>query len=126
VNLVSAERLENGNTLLVDDLRARMFEVRPDGSTGWSVETPEYKSLAMRRARRTASGTTLVAVQKAGLILELDMGGGVVREWEFPGRMPAPALPLAEGSLLFGLAGPGGGAEGGGGWEIDHGLWRGE
>ncbi|MBL8236940.1 MAG: alpha/beta hydrolase fold domain-containing protein [Bryobacterales bacterium] len=107
VNLVSAQRLANGNTLLVDDMRARVFEVRADGSTAWSVEKPEYKGLAMRRARRTAAGTTLVAVQKAGLILELDATGGVVKKWEFPGRMPAHALPLADGSVLIGLAGPG-------------------
>lgn len=107
VNLVSAQRLANGNTLLVDDMRARVFEVRADGSTAWSVEKPEYRGLAMRRARRTAAGTTLVAVQKAGLILELDATGGVVKKWEFPGRMPAHALPLADGSVLIGLAGPG-------------------
>lgn len=35
--------------------------------------------MAMRRARRTAAGTTLVAVQIAGLLLELDAKGNVVR-----------------------------------------------
>jgi hypothetical protein len=106
-SLVSAQRLENGNTLLVDDVATRVFEVAPDGKVVWSVEKPEFKGLAMRRARRTAAGTTLLAVQKAGLILELDRAGGVLKTWDFKGRMPAQALPLADGSILIGLAGPG-------------------
>ncbi len=61
----------------------------------------------MRRARRTAAGTTLVAVQDAGLLLELDAKGDMVRKLEFPHRMPAHALPLADGGMLIGLAGPG-------------------
>jgi len=69
VSLVSAQRLENGNTLLVDDSAPRIFEVSPEGKVVWSVEKPEYKGMAMRRARRTAAGTTLVAVQVAGLLL---------------------------------------------------------
>jgi acetyl esterase/lipase len=106
-SLVSAQRLPNGNTLLVDDATTRVFEVAPDGRVAWSVEKPEYKGLAMRRARRSPSGNTILAVQKAGLILELDPAGAVVKKWEFPGRMPAHAMPLADGSLLIGLAGPG-------------------
>jgi acetyl esterase/lipase len=95
-SLVSVERLANGNTLLVDDVAARVFEVSPEGKTVWSVEKPEYKGMAMRRARRTASGTTLVAVQVAGLLLELDSAGAVLRKMEFPKRMPAYAQPLAD------------------------------
>jgi sugar lactone lactonase YvrE len=63
--------------------------------------------MAMRRARRTAAGTTLVAVQMAGLLLELDAKGDVIRKLEFPNRMPAQALPTADGGMLIGLAGPG-------------------
>lgn len=107
VNLVSAQRLANGNTLLVDDTVPRLFEVSPEGKTVWSVEKPEYKGKAMRRARRTAAGTTLVAVQEAGLLLELDARGEVARRLEFPNRMPALAMPLADGGMLLGLAGPG-------------------
>lgn len=106
-SLVSAQRLTNGNTLLVDDVATRVFEVTPDGQVAWSVTKPEYKGLAMRRARRTATGTTMLAVQKAGLVLELDMVGSVVRTMDFKGRMPAQALPMEDGSMLIGLAGPG-------------------
>jgi len=106
-SLVSAQRLANGNTLLVDDVATKVFEVTPEGTLAWSVEKPEYKGLAMRRARRSPTGTTVVAVQKAGLLLELDKAGAVVKKWEFPGRMPAHALPLADGTMLIGLAGPG-------------------
>jgi acetyl esterase/lipase len=105
--LMSAQRLENGNTLLVDDSIPRVFEVSPEGKVVWNVEKPEYKGQAMRRARRTSSGTTIVAVQDAGLLLELDAKGDVVRKLEFPHRMPAHALPLADGGMLIGLAGPG-------------------
>lgn len=107
MNLVSAQRLENGNTLLVDDMKARVFEVTPAGEVTWSVEKPEYIGKSMRRARRTAQGTTLVAVQDSGLLLELNRRGEAVRRWEFPHRMPALAKPLPDGGLLIGLAGPG-------------------
>lgn len=106
-SLVSAQRLANGNTLLVDDAIPRLFEVAPDGKVAWSIDKPEYKGQAMRRARRTVSGTTLVAVQKAGLLLELDPQGAVVRKHDFPNRMPAHALPTDDGGMLIGLAGPG-------------------
>ena len=107
VALVSVQRLENGNTLLVDDATPRVFEVSPEGKVVWSVEKPEYKGMAMRRARRTPRGTTLVAVQIAGLLLELDAKGDVIRKLEFPNRMPAYAMPLADGGMWIGLAGPG-------------------
>jgi hypothetical protein len=106
-SLVSVQRLANGNTLLVDDSVPRLFEVSPQGSVVWSVDKPEYKGKAMRRARRTLSGTTLVAVQVSGLLLELNAQGDVLKTWEFPNRMPAYALPTADGGMLIGLAGPG-------------------
>lgn len=107
VSLMSAQRLANGNTLLVDDIAPRVFEVSPAGKVVWSVEKTEFKGQAMRRARRTAAGTTMVAVQDAGLILELNAQGDIIRKMEFPHRMPAQALPTADGGLLIGLAGPG-------------------
>ncbi len=105
--LYSAQRLENGNTLLVDDSVPRIFEVSPEGKVVWSVEKAEYKGQAMRRARRTAAGTTLVAVQDAEVLLELNSKGDVIRRQEFPHRKPALALPLPDGGMLIGLAGPG-------------------
>jgi acetyl esterase/lipase len=107
VSLVSVQRLANGNTLLVDDSAPKLFEVAPNGQIVWSVEKPEYKGQSMRRARRTAAGTTLVAVQDAGLILELDAQGAAIHKWEFPHRMPAYAQPLPDGGIMIGLAGPG-------------------
>jgi acetyl esterase/lipase len=106
-SLVSVQRVANGNTLLVDDAATRIYEVSPEGKVTWSIEKPEYKGLAMRRARRTAAGTTLVAVQVAGLLLELDAQGNVVSKQEFPKRLPAYAQPLADGGMLVGLAAPG-------------------
>ncbi len=107
VSIMSAQRLENGNTLLVDDSTPRIFEVTPDGKTVWNVEKPEYKGQSMRRARRTRDGTTLVAIQDAGLLLEINTKGEVVRRQEFPHRMPAYAKPMPDGGMLIGLAGPG-------------------
>lgn len=106
-SLVSAQRLANGNTLLVDDAVPRIFEVSPQGQVVWTVDKPEFKGQAMRRARRSAAGTTLVAVQKAGLLLEIDSQGAVVKRHEFPNRMPAHALPAGDGGMWIGLAGPG-------------------
>ena len=107
VNLVSVSRLENGHTLLVDDGQARVFEVDAKGETVWSVEKPEYAGQAMRRARRAPNGHTLVTVQKLGLLLELDAKGAVVSKQEFAKRLPAYALPLPDGGMYLGLAGPG-------------------
>ena len=106
-SLVSAQRLKNGNTLLVDDAAARIYEVSPSGQIVWSVEKPEYKGQAMRRARRTSAGTTVVAIQKLGIFLELDAKGDVIRKMDFTNRMPAHAWPTDDGGLLIGLAGPG-------------------
>ena len=107
VSIMSAERLENGNTLLVDDSKPRVFEVTPDGKTVWNVEKPEYKGQSMRRARRTRDGTTLVAIQDEGLLLEINGKGDIVRKLEFAHRMPAFAKPMPDGGMLIGLAGPG-------------------
>lgn len=107
VSIMSIERLPNGNTLLVDDSKPRLFEVTPEGKTVWSVEKPEYKGQAMRRARRTKDGSTLVAIQDAGLLLEINTKGDVMRKLEFPNRMPAMAKPLPDGGMMIGLAGPG-------------------
>jgi hypothetical protein len=106
-SIMSVERLENGNTLLVDDARPRLFEIAPDGKIVWSVEKPEYKGQSMRRARRTRDGTTIVAIQDAGLFLEIGAKGEILRKLEFPHRMPALAKPLPDGGMLIGLAGPG-------------------
>ncbi len=106
-SLVSVQRLKNGNTLLVDDVASRLYEVSPGGEVVWSVEKPEYKGQAMRRARRTLAGTTVVAIQKPGIFLELDSKGNVLRQLDFKNRMPAHAWPLDDGGLLIGLAGPG-------------------
>jgi acetyl esterase/lipase len=106
-SLVSVERLANGNTLLVDAAASRVFEVAPNGKVAWSVVRSEFKNLAMRRARRTPQNTTLITVQRAGLVIEIDQNGRDVRKWDFANRMPAQALPLANGDILFGLANPG-------------------
>jgi acetyl esterase/lipase len=106
-SIMSIQRLENGNTLLVDDSKPRIFEVSPAGKVVWSVEKPEYKGQSMRRARRTPAGNTMVAIQDAGLLLELNAKGEVLNKMEFPHRMPALAVPQPDGGMLIGLAGPG-------------------
>jgi hypothetical protein len=49
----------------------------------------------------------MVAIQDAGLLLELNAKGDVLHKMEFPHRMPALAVPLTDGGMLIGLAGPG-------------------
>ena len=107
VAITSISRLENGNTLMTDDSVPRVFEVTPDGNTVWEAAKPEYKGMAMRRSRRTALGTTLVTIQVAGLLLELNAKGETIRKTEFAKRMPAYAQPLPDGGMYIGLAGPG-------------------
>ena len=107
VAITSVSRLGNGNTLMTDDSVPRVFEVAPNGDTVWEAAKPEYKGMAMRRSRRTAAGTTLVTIQVAGLLLELNAKGETIRKTEFPKRMPAYAQPLPDGGMYIGLAGPG-------------------
>ena len=54
-----------------------------------------------------AAGTTLVTIQVAGLLLELNAKGETIRKTEFAKRMPAYAQPLPDGGMYIGLAGPG-------------------
>ena len=105
---MSAQRLAGGNTLIGDPQGARVIEVSPDHKIVWKWERPEFANSWLRMCRRTEAGTTLVALQKDGVILELDARGETV--WKYAagaGRLPYQAIRLANGNTLVPLVDPG-------------------
>lgn len=104
----SVERLANGNTLIGDPATARVVEVTPTGQVVWKWERPEYIDSWLRMCRRTEAGTTLVTLQKDGVVLEIGKDGGTVWQYKAPaGRMPYQARRLANGNTLVTLIDPG-------------------
>ena len=66
--------------------------------------------MRMRNCRRTPAGTTLVAIEAAGKVIEVDHEGKVV--WSYQpadptGRSPYQVQRLANGNTLIGFAQPG-------------------
>ena len=66
--------------------------------------------MVMRSCRRTAAGTTLIGVERAGKVIEVDKAGQVV--WTYVpedalNRFPYQAHRLPNGNNLVGLANPG-------------------
>ncbi|MGH9428689.1 MAG: hypothetical protein ACRD2L_20555, partial [Terriglobia bacterium] len=75
-----------------------------------SYENPDLANGRMRNCRRTPSGTTLIAVEAAGKIIEVDSKGQIVWTYMAPDaehRYPYQAHRLANGNTLVSLANPG-------------------
>ncbi|MBI3472346.1 MAG: hypothetical protein HY013_13405 [Candidatus Solibacter usitatus] len=107
---ISAQRLENGNTLIGDARLGRVIEVDPRRNIVWKYESRDLADMRMRNSRRTASGTTLIAVEAAGKIIEVNRGGEIVWSFEAPGggaRRPYQAHRLANGNTLISMTEPG-------------------
>ncbi len=107
---ISAERLENGNTLIHDARKGEAIEVTRDKKVVWRYSHPELANMQSRNARRTRQGTTLISVEALGKIIEVDKAGNVV--WTFTGeggakRRPYRGLRLANGNTLVGMTDPG-------------------
>ncbi|MFQ5789613.1 MAG: hypothetical protein ACE5JI_03965 [Acidobacteriota bacterium] len=81
-----AQRLDNGNTLIADAGKNRVFEVNPAGEEVWAVdslgpEAPElFDALGPVYCQRLADGDTLVSIRGLSKVVELDPSGKVV--WE--------------------------------------------
>jgi outer membrane protein assembly factor BamB len=116
-----AERLANGNTLIVDGGYGRdtiddpaVVEVSPQGQVVWSWYARDYFNRApyntitgpdwthTNAAIRLANGNTLVSLRNFNLVAEVDRNGKVVRLWG-EGIMSHPhgPEPLPNGNLLF-------------------------
>ena len=54
----SAERLDNGNTLITESAFGRLFEVTPDGDTVWEYVIPQFAEYPAGAARAYSAGYT--------------------------------------------------------------------
>jgi hypothetical protein len=54
----SADRLDNGNTLITESAFGRLFEVRPDGDTVWEYVIPQFSEYPAGAARAYSAGST--------------------------------------------------------------------
>jgi len=102
-----AERLPDGNTLVADAGRRRVFEVTPDRSEVWAVddlgpETPTlFDDLGPVYVQRLVDGHTLVSIRGESRVVELDRSGNVV--WEVGPPLlnkPYSAVRLDDGNTL--------------------------
>ena len=81
-----AERLSNGNTLIADAGKNRVYEVDPGGKEIWAVdnlgpEKPElFDALGPVYCQRLDDGNTLISIRGLSKIVEVDPKGKVV--WE--------------------------------------------
>ena len=64
----------NGNTLISDARLGKVIEVTPDKRVVWTYQSPDLANMRSRNAHRTGGGTTLIAVEAEGKIIEVDRG----------------------------------------------------
>jgi len=107
---ISAQRLENGNTLIHDARKGETVEVTRDKKIVWRYSHPELANMQSRNARRTPQGTTLISVEVLGKIIEVDRTGNMV--WSYSGeggvkRRPYRGLRLPNGNTLVSMTDPG-------------------
>lgn len=107
---ISAQRLDNGNTLIHDARKGETIEVTRDKKIVWRYSHPELANMQSRNARRTPQGTTLISVEVLGKIIEVDAKGNVV--WSFTGeggakRRPYRGMRLENGNTIVSMTEPG-------------------
>lgn len=94
VEVHAFQRLENGNTMIVESGVSRIIEVTPDGDLEveirLDVEEP-HPHRDTRLARKLANGNYLVCHEGQGQVKEYDREGAVVWSYDVPlfGRQPA-------------------------------------
>lgn len=88
-----ADRLPNGNTLIVDSMNHRVIEVRPDGEVVWEMSVPWAPYDAERIAHGEESGGPTIRDQGAAGTYEL-RGGST------PGVAGLPPIHIAIAGLM--------------------------
>ncbi len=103
-----AERLANGNTLVADAGRSRVFEVDRSGSEVWAIEglgpsAPTlFDDLGPVYAQRLLNENTLVSIRGESRVVELEADGKVVMEFGPPLlHKPYSAVRLEDGNTLI-------------------------
>jgi hypothetical protein len=94
---LDAERLSNGNTLIVNNLINSVIEVNSGGTTVWEYATGLWSPTD---AERLSNGNTLITDQLNNRVIEVDSSGTIV--WEITGLLgPKDAERLANGNTLI-------------------------
>jgi hypothetical protein len=91
-------------------LLGKVIEVTPAKKTVWESANPELAKSQMRSSRRTAAGTTLIAVERLNKVIEVDQSGKIIWTYQATGgdeRFPYQPHRLPNGNTLIGLASPG-------------------
>lgn len=87
VEVHAFQRLADGSTMIVESGTARIIEVNQDGTIkhqlSLQVDHPSVHS-DTRNARKTSSGTYLVAHERDGAVREYDASGAVIWEFDVP------------------------------------------
>jgi uncharacterized protein (UPF0248 family) len=97
----SAQRLDNGNTVIADNSKHRVVEVDKDNKVVWSYDVPNSnnrKTATMRQVRRIDNGNTLICASTLDKVLEVDKDGKTV--WELAVPFPYLATRLANGNTI--------------------------
>ena len=87
-----------------------MIEVTPDKRVVWKYESPDLANMRSRNAHRTEQGTTLIAVEAEGKLIEVDQAGTIVWQWQAPNgknRRLYMGRRLANGNTVMSLSDPG-------------------
>lgn len=83
---LAVQRMANGNTLINDAQAGKVIEVDAAKNIVWSYQSPDLAKMRMRNAHRTATGTTLIAVEAEAKLIEVSAGPNpqIVWQWQAP------------------------------------------
>jgi hypothetical protein len=98
----SAQRLDNGHTVIADNGKHRVIEIDENKKIVWSFDVPnsnERKSPTMRQVRRLENGNTLICASTLDKVIEVSPEGKTV--WEYALPFPYLATRLANGNTLI-------------------------
>ncbi len=76
----------------------------------WKYESPDLANMRSRNAHRTEQGTTLIAVEAEGKLIEVDKSGSIIWQWQCPkgkGRKLYMGRRLENGNTVMSLSDPG-------------------
>ena len=76
-----AQRLNNGNTLIVDTRNARIIEVSQDKKIHWSYDGGSFKLMSPTYAKRLDDGNTMIIHSNNKQVVEVDSDGKIL--WKY-------------------------------------------
>ena len=99
----ACQRLANGDTMIGEGSARRIIEVNRAGKIVKTVKIPSggNQHMGMRHARKTASGTYLVALLADKAVREYDASGKMIREIKVP-NMAYSMVRLKNGNTVIG------------------------